>query len=76
MGQTQMGFSEAILRGDQANEILALCQGDQLVLYANDTKLLQVTDDTFSYGDVGLIAGNLSTPGTDILFNYFIVLKP
>ena len=76
MGQTQMGFSEAILRGDQANEILALCQGDQLVLYVNDTKLLQVTDDSFSYGDVGLIAGNLSTPGTDILFNYFIVLKP
>jgi hypothetical protein len=76
MGLTQMGFSEAILRGNQANEILALCQGDQLVLFVNDTKLLQVTDDTFTYGDVGLIAGNLSTPGTDILFNHFIVLKP
>jgi hypothetical protein len=76
MGLTQMGFSEAILRGDQTNEILALCQGDQLVLYVNDIKLLQVTDDTFTHGDVGLVAGNLTTPGTDILFNYFIVLKP
>lgn len=76
MGLTQMGFSEAILRGDQTNEILALCQGDQLVLYVNDIKLLQVTDDTFMYGDVGMIAGNLNTPGADILFNYFIVLKP
>ncbi|MBW6465847.1 MAG: hypothetical protein K0B06_05035 [Brevefilum sp.] len=76
MGLTQMGFSEAIRRGDQANEILAVCQGDQLALFVNDTKLLQVTDDTFTHGDVGLIAGNLTKPGTDILFNYFIVLKP
>jgi hypothetical protein len=76
MGLTQMGFSEAILRGEQSNEMLALCQGDQLVLFVNNTKLLQVTDDTFSYGDVGLIAGNLTKPGTDILYNYFIVVKP
>jgi hypothetical protein len=76
LGLPQMGFDESIHRGDQANEILAVCQGDQLALFVNDTKLLQVSDDTFTYGDVGMIAGNRSQPGSDILFNHFIVVKP
>ncbi len=76
LGLSQMGFSEVIQRSGQANEILAVCQGDQLALLVNDTKLLQVTDDTFDRGDVGLIAGNMSKPGVDVLFKYFIVVKP
>lgn len=76
MGATQMAFNEVIRRGSQPNQIMAACQGDQLALYVNDTKLLQVQDDTFAFGDVGLIAGSLSEPGTDILFDYIIVAKP
>ena len=76
MGQTQMGFSEVIQGGGTANQMTAICRGDQLALVVNDVKLLQVQDETFSYGDVGLIAGNLETAGTDILFDYFIVVKP
>lgn len=72
----QMGYSEAIHQGEADNEILAVCQGDQLALFVNDVKLIQVTDSTFSSGDVGMITGNLSEPGTEILFNYFIVMKP
>lgn len=76
IGLTQMGFSEVIQRGGDPNLITAVCRGDQLALVVNDTKLLQVRDETFSYGDVGLIAGNLDQPGTNILFDYFIVVKP
>ena len=76
IGLNEMDFDEAIHRENGVNEILAVCEGDQLALFVNDTKLLQVTDDTFSYGDVGLIAGNLSEPGVDVLFDYFIVVKP
>jgi hypothetical protein len=76
LGIPQMGFDESIQRGDEANEILAVCQGNQLALFVNDIKLLQVTDDTFSHGDVGLIAGNRSQRGTDVLFDYFIVVRP
>lgn len=76
MGGTKLRFSESINRGGGSNEIVAICRGDQLALVVNDTKLLQVRDDAFPYGDVGMIAGNLAEPGTDILFDYFIVVKP
>lgn len=72
----QMGFSEVIKRDGQRNEIMAVCTDDQLALFVNETKLLQVTDSSLAYGDVGLIVGNLSEPGADILFDYFIVVKP
>lgn len=76
MGSTKMGFSEAIYHGSEPNQIMAICRGDQLALVVNDTKLVQVRDDTFSFGDVGMIVGNLAETGTNILFDYFIVAKP
>lgn len=76
LGLNQMGFDEAIQRGGADNEILAICQGDQLALFVNGINLLQVNDVTFTYGDVGLIAGNRAQPGVDVLFDYFIVMKP
>ena len=76
MGLTKMGFSEVIQRGGETNQITAICRGEKLMLIVNDVKLLQVQDDTFSYGDVGLVAGNLDQPGTNVLFDYFIVVKP
>lgn len=76
IGQEHMDYSDAIHRGNETNEIKAICQGDQLGLYVNDTSLLQVQDDSLSHGDVGVIIGNFSEPGVDILFDDFIVLKP
>jgi len=74
--QTHMDFSEDINRGVAINEIQAICQSDQLALFVNGVKLIQVQDKTFSHGDVGLIVGNFSQPGVDILFDNFIVLRP
>jgi hypothetical protein len=34
------------------------------------------TDNTFSGGDVGLIAKTFSVAGTDIQFHNFVVYKP
>lgn len=76
MGAAEMGFSEVIQRGGDQNRIAAICQGDQLALIVNDINLFQVRDSSFSSGDVGIIAGNLAEPGTNILFDYFIVSKP
>ena len=76
LGFDQMGFNGAVHRGDAVNDILAICQGDQLMLFVNEVKLMQVSDTTFSYGDVGLIAGNRGQPGVDVRFDYFIVIKP
>ena len=76
LGLEQMGYHEAIQHGDAVYDILVICQGDQLALFVNEVKLLQVSDETFAFGDVGLIAGNRAQPGVDVRFDYFIVIKP
>ncbi len=74
--QAHMDFSSAIRQGEDENVIQAVCQADHLALFVNDTRLIQVQDPTFSNGDVGMIVGNFSEPGVDILFDDFIVVKP
>lgn len=74
--QQHMDFSTAIHQGNAENEIQAVCKGEQLILVVNGEQLMHVTDDAHSHGDVGLIVGNFSMPGTDILFDNFIVAKP
>ncbi len=77
IGMDVMQFSEHIHRGDGvSNNMRADCVGSALSLYANDTLLVQVQDTDFSAGDVGLLAGTFEEPGTDILFDNFVVRKP
>lgn len=63
-----LGNSEAILPGNEVNQIKAECLGDQLRLYANDELLVEVTDADISAGDLGLIAGTFKSPEAEILF--------
>jgi len=72
----QMGYSDIIQGNAGENKISAACHDNKLALLVNDTKLLQVEDNTFTHGDVGVIAGSLSEPGAEVLFKYFIVMKP
>jgi len=58
------------------NRLRADCIGDNLALYVNDTKVLEANDGEYSSGGVGVVAGNRSTSGTDILFDNFIVINP
>ncbi len=76
ISQNHLDFNEVINRGNAENEIHALCDGDNLALIVNDTQLLSVQDASLEYGDVGLIAGNFSEAGVNILFDNFIVIKP
>lgn len=76
INQKHLDFSTAINQGNGDNEIHALCKANSLALIVNDTQLLQVQDASLGYGDVGLIAGNFSESGTNILFDNFIVIKP
>jgi hypothetical protein len=74
------GTDEAgiIHRGmESTNRVRGDCAGNRLVLYANGQQLLETWDDTFSTGDIGLIAGNrLSGDGVDVLFDNFAILQP
>lgn len=74
--QPHMEFSEQINRGEDENKLQAVCHKDRLSLFVNGTMLLQVQDDSLAYGDVGLIVGNFTKPGVDVLFDDFIVVSP
>lgn len=58
------------------NHIRADCIGSKLTLYVNGKKAASATDTSYTSGDVGLLAGTFDTPGTDILFDNFVVTKP
>lgn len=76
IGMDSMPPSENINQGNATNHLRSDCVGRTLTMYANGEKLAEFYDTDFSYGDVGLIAGALETPGTDIHFDNFTVLKP
>ncbi|HJS28438.1 MAG TPA: hypothetical protein VJ768_02370 [Anaerolineales bacterium] len=76
IGATEMQFSRRINQGGEPNLIRAECVGDVLSLYVNGKILDAVTDDRLPSGDVGLIAGTFDTPGTEILFDNFVVRNP
>jgi len=68
--------SELIRQGAVTNHLRADCIGSKLSLYVNDEFLAQVEDPDFTSGDVGLMAGSIESPGVDIHFDNFQVLKP
>lgn len=76
LGMQQMQTSDSILQGSATNRIQATCEQSTLSLSVNGQLLISVEDSYFSAGDVGLIAGTFGTPGTEILFDNFIVYKP
>ncbi len=76
IGVESMPPSEVINKGNATNHLRADCIGSKLSLYVNGEFLTQVEDTAFASGDVGLLAGSLDSPGVDIYFDNFKVLKP
>ncbi|MBA3532020.1 MAG: hypothetical protein H0T73_08890 [Ardenticatenales bacterium] len=68
--------SEQVPPGLDLYHLRADCVSDTLTLYVNEVQVAQVEDSTFSGGRVGLIAGTLDEPGTDILFDHFSAITP
>jgi hypothetical protein len=71
-----LGSSNWINQGSASNHIRFDCIGDKLTLYVNGHLIDQQTDVDYTYGNVGLVVGTYDTPGTDILFDNFIVYQP
>jgi hypothetical protein len=67
---------ETIQTGMATNHIRADCIQDKLSLYVNGVHLIDVIDGDLLEGNVGLIAGTWDIPGTDILFDNFLVIQP
>jgi hypothetical protein len=65
-----------IRTGTATNHIRADCIQQKLSLHVNGKHLIDVIDGDLSQGNVGLIAGTWDTPGTDVLFDNFLVIQP
>ncbi len=68
--------SDSINLGNASNLIRLDCVGSTLTLYVNGEFVGETVDSSIGAGDVGLYAGTFSVPGTDILFDNFVVREP
>jgi hypothetical protein len=68
--------ADAILPGFEPNLIQASCVGARLELYVNGQFVASIEDDTWSTGDVGLIAGSYDRGEVVIRFDNFSVQQP
>ncbi len=76
LGQSEMQPNENIKTGLAVNHLRAECNGTTLTFYVNGFEVASVQDATLQAGDVGLLAGTFDQPGTDAIFDNFVVLKP
>ncbi len=65
--------SDKITQGQEVNELRAVCVGDYLAFYANGEFLADATDDTFSEGQVGLMASAATRLGVSVEFDNVVV---
>lgn len=61
--------STAIEMAPQSNHLRAVCVGDYLALYVNDTLVAEATDDVFTSGQVGLAASAANRLGARVEFD-------
>lgn len=69
-------WSPSIKTGSDTNHLKVVRQGSQIELYCNGTHLATVTDDSFTQGDVGVIAANTVKPNARFAFDNFKVSEP
>jgi hypothetical protein len=61
--------SNAINVGPVRNHLQAVCAGNYLAFYVNETLVAEATDDTYAQGQVGLVASAANRLGTRIEFD-------
>jgi hypothetical protein len=71
-----MAPSDAIHPGASTNILRADCVGNRLSFSVNNAFLGEVTDNQFSGGEAGLMAGTIAASQTDVHFDNFIVIQP
>jgi len=75
LGQEQMQTS-SLIQPNVVNHLRADCVGNTLTFYVNSNQVATVQDGDLSSGDVGMLAGTFTQPGTDVSFDHFIVTQP
>jgi hypothetical protein len=68
--------SDQINQAPGRNHLRAVCVGDYLAFYINDVFMADTTDDNFSQGQVGLVAGAANSLGARVQFDNLSVAAP
>jgi hypothetical protein len=68
--------SDAINAGAATNNLRAVCVGNYLAFYINDTFVADATDDSYTEGQVALVASAASRLGVRVLFDNLTVSAP
>jgi hypothetical protein len=70
------GITEHSVGGDEPIVIRGDCLGETLTLYVNDELVFQVTDDSFSDGEAGLLVGSGESVPIDAVLDDFAIYEP
>ena len=62
-------LSDAIRSGNATNLLEVVCQGTTMVFSVNGVRLAEVTDGSYSHGDIGLYAGSFFEPDVEVHFH-------
>jgi hypothetical protein len=77
LGMDSYQESDAINEGVATNSLSMVCDQNFIRFSVNGRDLIQVEDDSYSFGDVGLIGGTFAdAPDVHIYFDEFQVLAP
>ena len=71
-----MEFAPSVRQGEAINYLVVTCQYNFLKLDINGENQFSIQDNSFTHGDVGLIAGSFEEPGVDIFFDNLTVFQP
>jgi hypothetical protein len=72
----QWTATNAIRQGESSNHLAVTCEGNRLAMSVNGELVAEVFDDTFSEGEVAMIAGSFDEPGVVIAFDNLQVSAP
>lgn len=68
--------SDRINVGPASNHLRAVCVGNYLALYINDTFVADATDDTYTSGQIGLLASAANRLGIRVDFDNLSIAAP
>jgi len=74
--QTGTANPGVIKSGEAVNRVRADCVGETMTLYANDQKLIELQDNDFESGYIGVIVGTRLLGGVAVLFDNFAIYEP
>lgn len=68
--------SGEVFQDSGPDRVAGSCLGDRLILFVNGQRLLEVRDQTFESGYVGVVVGTRSAGGAQVHFDNFALLRP